>query len=372
MIGENINIPSKPLRVLVSPLHWGLGHATRIIPVIKVLQDEGVQVLLAANGPQAILLRAAFPQLEMIPAPAFEMVYPRESKWFFLKMLLQSPAILSAIRQEKKWLHKLVAENRIDAVISDNRFGLHHQKIPSVFITHQLFINAPQGILRRLAQKINYLYIRQFGACWVPDVEEGAGLAGKLSHPAIRPPVSVDYIGPLSRLKPTAAPGNHLLILLSGPEPQRSIWEKNLLQQLPALDKRVVLVRGLPGNTQELQVAGDTTVYSYADSGLLSELICGASMVIARCGYSTVMDLVALGKKAILVPTPGQGEQEYLATHLKNENMFYTLSQEGFNMQVALREADGFEFNLPNMNFNEMHTRVIRHWLQGLRVADQR
>ncbi len=254
MNGENINIPPKPLRVLISPLHWGLGHATRIIPVIKTLQEQGVEVLMGATGGPAVLLQKEFPHIRIIPAPGLTISYPTQSKWFFFKMLLQTPEILTAVKKENTWVKKVVAENRIDAIISDNRFGLVVRGLPCVFISHQLYINAPNAVLRWISQKINYFYIQQFRECWVPDIEKGLSLAGKLSHPKTMPAVPVHYMGPLSRLiKKEAVEEKHVLVLLSGPEPQRSMWEDELMKQLNGLADEVVLIRGLPNETRYLE-----------------------------------------------------------------------------------------------------------------------
>lgn len=367
MIGENINIPSKPLRVLISPLHWGLGHATRIIPVIKLLLAQKVEVIIAAGGAVANLLSREFPGVKVLNAPYTQISYSAGSKWFFFKMLMQAPGLLASISKERRWVKKVVAENRIDAVISDNRFGFSSEKVPSVFITHQLFINAPNRILQRLAQKINYFYIGQFVECWVPDMEKEGGLAGKLSHPLIRPEVPVHYIGPLSRLKKEAGKEKHILIALSGPEPQRSIWEATIVEQLATLEEPVILVRGLPLNAEPLKTIANIMVYDYADADLMSELMNEASLVISRSGYSTVMDLVKLRKKAILVPTPGQGEQEWLAEYLQHKKMFYSMSQDRFNIKSAIDGTKRFSFHIPEIDFEKANEVVIKDWMKRLR-----
>lgn len=367
MNGENINIGSKPLRVLISPLHWGLGHATRIIPVIKLLQAQQVEVLIAAGGAPALLLKKEFPHVTILEAPFVEVQYSAGSNWFLLKMLLQAPRLLMATLTEKRWLKKAVAENRIDAVISDNRFGWCGTGVPAVFITHQLFINAPNGILRWLAQRINYFYINKFSECWVPDLEQNGGLAGKLSHPLRLPPIPVFYLGPLSRLQKKETAQQHILISLSGPEPQRSIWEKKLVAQLAEIKEKVVLVRGLPGQQEPLMINNNVELYAYADTTLMNRLMNEATVVIARSGYSTVMDLVNLGKKALLVPTPGQGEQEWLAKYLMEKKMFYSIGQADNNLADAIQQAKAFDAQVPAIDFEEMNATLINNWVQRLR-----
>jgi predicted glycosyltransferase len=372
MNGENINIPANPLRVLISPLHWGLGHATRIIPIIKLLKAANVEVVIAAKGSVAVLLQREFPQLLIIEAPAVTVQYPQESKWFFFKMLTQAPAILNAIKKENNWIKKAVAENRIDAVISDNRFGFYVKTLPCVFITHQLFINAPNGVLRWIAQKINYSYIGQFKECWVPDVATAPNLAGRLSHPQLLPAVPLKYLGALSRLKKSEHNnGLHILILLSGPEPQRSIWEAALMPQLKSLGQPAVLVRGLPAENDHLSSTAMLSIYNHVDAHQLNSLMNDASVVVARSGYSTVMDVVAVGKRSILVPTPGQGEQEYLADYLKEQKIAYTVKQQGFDLTKALEEARHFKYNIPAMDFETGNQQVVNDWLVRVRFAKE-
>lgn len=368
MTGENINIPLKPLRVLVSPLHWGLGHATRIIPVIKILQAAGAEVIIAANDGPAALLRKEFPVIEIIAAPSLQLRYPRKGKWFFFKMLLQMPSLFSVLRQENKWLEKLVAENRIDAVISDNRFGLSTKKVPCIFITHQLFINAPAGFLRWAAQKINYFYINRFTECWVPDIKGAGDLAGKLSHPAKLPSIPVHYLGPLSRLKKIKKENEHILILLSGPEPQRSIWEQELIRQLPSLHEKLVFVRGLPASGQSKKMDGNVLLYDHVSADTMNELINAASVVIARSGYSTIMDIAAVGKKAVLVPTSGQTEQEYLAAYLAKKQLFLSFEQHKFDLKEAVEKAASFDHKIPETDFESVNKELINDWVNRLRM----
>ncbi|RYD69792.1 MAG: glycosyl transferase family 28, partial [Sphingobacteriales bacterium] len=340
MIGQNINIGTKKLKVLVSPLDWGLGHATRIITIVKILQNHDVQVLIAAETAVATLLKAEFPGIAILPLKGYRVQYSRNKKNFSFKLLQQIPGIISTIRAEKRWLKKAIQEHNIDAVISDNRFGFYHGSIPSVYITHQLFIETGKSWMNVIAQKIHYRYINKFTECWVPDFEEeGISLAGNLSHPKKLPAVPVKYLGPLSRLnnKEEATIASDLLIILSGPEPQRTIWEEDLLKQIEPLNEHIILVRGKPGNNETIFPQKNLKIYNHLPAAELSKLINGSSLVLSRCGYSTVMDLVAMNKKAILLPTPGQAEQEYLATYLKEKNLFYTITQQGFQLKSAIK-----------------------------------
>ncbi len=370
MNGENINIGDKPLRVLVSALDWGLGHATRIITIVKTLQNYDVQVLIAADGAIASLLAVEFPGIEILPLRGYRVQYSRSKKNFTFKLIEQAPSIFSSIRNENLWLKNTVKQYKIDAVISDNRFGLYHKSIPCVYITHQLFIETGKKWMSNIAQKIHYKYIDRFTECWVPDFKDGVTLAGKLSHPKNLPEVPVKYLGPLSRFKKEEAViNNDLLIILSGPEPQRSIWEKEILQQVKDVDGTVLLVRGLPGSTENIVTPSNIIVYNHLPAKELNNLIVRSAVILSRSGYSTVMDLVALQKKAVLVPTPGQSEQEYLADHLKEQQLFYTCRQHELQLKNVLEDARNFVQKLPPADFSSLNEQLIKDWVVTLRAS---
>lgn len=343
---EKINKRSHKLRVLVAPLDWGLGHATRCIPIINVLNEHDIEVIIAAEGPVAKLLQNEYPDLSFLPLTGYRIKYSRRNRFFFLKMMLQFPRVLATVLHEKKWLKKMISLHKIDAVISDNRFGLHHANTPCIYVTHQLFIQTGNGFLNKIAQKINYYFINKFDECWVPDVAGPKNLAGKLSHPGHFPMKPVKYIGILSRFKKSITSKKYdLLVLLSGPEPQRTIFENYLLAQLKNIEGRIVLVRGLPDNGNKLNPANkNLAIHDHLPAAALNELIQQSENIIARCGYSTVMDLLTLKQKAILVPTPGQTEQEYLATYLLENKIFLTCPQERFSIKQMLEEARHFNF----------------------------
>jgi len=222
---DNINIH----RVLIAPLDWGLGHATRCIPIIQSFQALNIEVVIAAEGACANLLSKEFPNTRLIPLRGYRVQYAKSAMGLMGKLLLQVPKILSSIRSEHRWLEKIITEEKIDLVISDNRYGLYSKNIPSVFITHQLLIKAPFRFLEQIIQKINYRYINRFSICWVPDAASNEiNLAGVLSHPSKLPEIPVSYLGIVSRIKATELKENkyNYCFLLSGPEPQRTILEK--------------------------------------------------------------------------------------------------------------------------------------------------
>lgn len=351
-------------KILVAPLDWGLGHATRCIPIIRELLLQNYDVYIAGDSNIKSLLKKEFPHLPFLNLPGYKVQYSKK-KWLLpFTIFFQMPKIIKAIHYENAWLNQMVLQYQIDAVISDNRFGLHHKYIKTVFITHQLYIVTPMHWSDKLLQQINYRFINKFSECWIPDCKAQPNLAGALSHPAIKPQIPLQYIGPLSRFAPLDnETENYYLILLSGPEPQRSILEKKLLLQLNDLDQPVIFVRGLPGEDNLPKVRPHITLYNHLPASELQHVVSKALLVISRCGYSTVMDLMALGKKSILIPTPGQTEQEYLGTYLMKQGLALSFSQNTFQLKAALSLMESFPFQLNKINFNNS---LLRNALKNL------
>jgi predicted glycosyltransferase len=334
-------------KVLVVPLDWGLGHATRDIPLIHELLNAGCEVLIAAEGKHAALLSREFPQITILPLPGYQIQYSQKGLFFGLKIVQQIPKIWKAVRFEQAWLRKTVADLGIDAVISDNRFGLYHTDIPCVFISHQLLIKTPfGGFTERMLQRINYKFIRRYSACWIPDFAGEPNLSGILAHPKTLPPHTT-YLGCLSRFVPIAGVEKKydLLALISGPEPQRTNLEELLLsqiKQMPGL--KALIVSGRPDQAERKEIAPGVFQVSHLGARELNEAMLASEMVLSRSGYTTLMDLAKLNKKAILIPTPGQSEQEYLGKYLMEKGYFYSLPQHQFNLQKALDAVKTFPF----------------------------
>ncbi|MFO7613186.1 MAG: glycosyltransferase family protein [Bacteroidales bacterium] len=331
--------------VLVCPLDWGIGHATRCVPVIRELAASGASVIIAADGRPYDFLKSQFPALPLIRFPGFRIIYPN-GKNMALRMLLQSPGILYGIWKEHRKLKELTAEYQIDLVISDNRFGLWSKKVKSVYITHQLMIKAAPGLkwIEPLLYRIHQWFINRYDACWVPDVPGKLNLSGDLSH-RYPLPSHGSYIGTLSRfagvspsnLSRTNKPPNKLLVLISGPEPQRTIFEKLILKELEKLNPgTTVVLQGLPGKEGRTSPFPGVTIFPHLPDQDIRDLIIGSEIIICRPGYSTVMDLVRLGRTAVLVPTPGQTEQEYLARHLSGSGLFTCMAQDSFKLVEAI------------------------------------
>ena len=333
---KNINIIRK--RVLVAPLDWGLGHTTRCIPIIQELLHQDFIVLLTAEGDSAHLLRKEFPSLTILSLKGYKISYSKTKSFFKLKLFGQIPKILKAIKQEHTWLNQIIKEHKIDIVVSDNRYGLYNINIKSIFITHQLAIETGNAFTNWLVQKLNYRQINKFDQCWIPDEEAPFDLAGKLSHPKEMPVNLTKYIGILSRFKKETAEKNiDLLVLISGPEPQRTAFENMMLLQMTKVSFKMVLVRGLPGASNKIiNTNKNLQIFGHLSATELNKLIQSSKIIIARSGYSTIMDLIALQQTAVLIPTPGQTEQEYLAIYLSTKKYFVAAQQRGFNLVKAV------------------------------------
>jgi uncharacterized protein (TIGR00661 family) len=360
----------RKLRILVAPLDWGLGHATRCIPIIYELIRQGCDVRLAAEGAQKTLLKQEFPQLSFLSLTGYRVQYSRSASGMLLTIFSQTYKILQAIRRENKWLNKMVIEHGFDAVISDNRYGLYHTAFPCIFITHQLTIKSPLGKWsEKLLQKRNYKYINRFTECWVPDEAGENNLAGELSHPLKKPVIPLRYIGSLSRFNKTSEEEkkDHLLVVLSGPEPQRTILEEKIINDIVHYTGTVTVVRGLPGALNLIPSTNTIKFYNHLSSEELNKEMSRAEYIITRSGYSTIMDIITLQKKNILIPTPGQTEQEYLGKYLLQKKYALCISQKKFSLNDALQEASKFSYSLPSLRANNKLRETIENFIAAVR-----
>jgi hypothetical protein len=352
-------------RILVAPLDWGLGHTTRCIPLIHELLAQHADVYLAGNQRQAALFAEEFPTLPLLPLEGYNIRYGASAGGLFRSMVMQAPKIMHSIRNEHTWLKSIIYEHGIDVVISDNRYGLHHPGIPCIFLTHQLTIRTPLGKWgERLVQKKNYSYINRFTECWVPDQENGENLAGDLSHPRRHPAVPVKYIGPLSRLQPVGIPArkHHLLFILSGPEPQRTILENKIISEAIQYPGTATIVRGLPDEATIIPSTNMIVFYNHLPAAVLAREMMQAEYIISRSGYSTVMDLAVMGRKSIFIPTPGQTEQEYLGKYLQEKQFAPCIEQKHFSIEHALQLAGNFSYRthvVPGNNVLRSHIAAL-------------
>ncbi|WP_338375737.1 glycosyltransferase [uncultured Flavobacterium sp.] len=337
-------------KIIVAPLNWGLGHATRCIPIIQGLLDNGYEPIIASDGVALELLKKEFPKLISFELPSYDIQYAEKGKHFKWKMIAQLPKIISTIKKERRKINKILKAYNFDGIISDNRLGVYSKDVPSVFMTHQL--NVLTGNTSWITTKLHKKYIQKFDECWVPDVEKTPNLSGKLGHPteSIK---NVKYIGPLSRLCKKPMPIKYdLMVLLSGPEPQRTILEEKIILELENYSKRVVFIKGIVEKNQKKEEKGNVTFYNFMNSAELEATFNESNHILCRSGYTTVMDLAKLNKKAFFIPTPGQYEQEYLAKKFDKEGIIPTCKQEKF----TFKKLDKIDFYKGFNNYSKKIT----------------
>ena len=318
--------------ILVAPLNWGLGHATRCIPIIKALEQQGFNPIIASDGVALALLKKEFPHLISVELPGYNISYSENGKNFKWKLIAQLPKMFRAVRNEKKEVRKLVSKYNINGIISDNRLGVHSKHVPSVFITHQLRVLS--GKTSWFTTKVHTLFIAKFNQCWVPDVEKSPNLSGKLGHleDSLK---NTFYLGPLSRFEKEKLPIKHdLMVILSGPEPQRTLLEVKLIAELKTFSKPILFVKGNIEKEQKIWKEDHFTFYNFMNSEQLNTAFNESELVLCRSGYTTVMDLAKLEKKAFFIPTPGQFEQEYLARKYTKVGIAPSCNQDDFKLAM--------------------------------------
>ncbi len=354
---------------MIAPLDWGMGHTTRCVPLIKHLQERGHLVTVAGNEWQRTYLQATFPGIDSLHLEGYNVHYGRTGGRFMLTLLGQLPRLLRTIKAEQRQLRALTAQKHFDGIISDNRYGLYHSSIPTLILTHQLQPVSGMGAgADKIFRPLHYRLLERYDTCAVPDVRGAHNLSGSLGHPSALPK-NTHYIGLLSQAEPCGAEEEkHLLILLSGPEPQRSILSQKLWKQVSGhYTGKVVFVEGTDNAETPAHIPPHITYHKRITGEVLRPLMCEAKMVICRSGYSTLMDLAVTGKKAILIPTPGQTEQEYLGRHLHDSGVYYSAPQESFDLSRALSEAAHFPFKSLGLGkANELYKTFIDEWLAAL------
>ena len=336
-------------KVLVCPLNWGLGHASRVIPIIYELIRSKYDVYIGAEGYALQLLKQEFPELTYIIFPSFTVSYGKR-KSLMLPMILQFPKIIYGIIKEHIVLKRLIVKYSIDLIISDNRFGLWSKKAYSIYITHQINIILPGWLsfFGPLIYKINRFIISKYNQCWIPDFENDKhNLTGALSH-KYKLPDNTKFIGLLSRFNRYSKNSRHikkfnydLLVIMSGPEPQRTMLEDILIRKIRNSDFRVFIIEGKPGEKKINKITENITRVSHLSTYEFLNVINKSHHIICRSGYSTIMDLVSLRRTAILIPTPGQTEQEYLARYLSGS--FCSIEQNKIKFENLKQKMNRYE-----------------------------
>ena len=355
------------LRILVAPLDWGLGHTTRCVPLIKALRALGHSVIAAGNDAQLSFIKNIYDDIETVFLPGYDIAYSHSRNPGSARLVALLPKIYRAIKAEHGWLATHLKALNIDGIISDNRYGLYANGIPSVILTHQLEVQTGMGRqANRVAQKIHYRYLQQFDEVWVPDVQQGEGLAGRLAHPD-QLPANVQYIGLLSQFQYNTinTDHTHLLILLSGPEPQRTMLDDLLWAQACKYPGKVVFISGSTAQERN-DIPAHIEWYNRVGGEALERLIQAASAVVCRSGYSTIMDLVLLNKPALLIPTPGQTEQDFLARQLSARGIFTAVAQNTVDMNnITLAGDPGSILSGISEHYND-HPAILAKWVDNI------
>jgi spore coat polysaccharide biosynthesis predicted glycosyltransferase SpsG len=334
---------NKQLNILICPLEWGLGHAARMIPLAAILKEMGHNIIIASGDEHSALFRNDLPGLSYIKFPGFKPSYSRFLPQY-ISLLFKIPSLLFHIVREHRQLDKIISHNRIDIVISDNRFGLWNNKIRTVYVTHMPRIPFPSlfRFLEPVGIVIHRAIIRKYSYCWIPDLPGEENLSGRLSHSLNHPP-NTRFIGLLSRFTLTSGNDEYVYsgktyntVILSGPEPQRGILKQKLIPILEKITDDTFILEGKPLGEKQITDKGNIHLLSHLPAAEMSKLIRGSRSIITRSGYTTIMELISLQSGALIIPTPGQTEQEYLAGYLSLKGWFKTVSQKNLDEKVNL------------------------------------
>lgn len=330
-------------KILVAPLDWGLGHAARSVPLIKVLCSKNDVII--ACGPSAYgFLQKELPDLEIIKIDDWRIRYPKHKINFFT-ILGWIPVMLRNSIHEHRFVKRIIRSRGIDCVVSDNRYGLLYKGLECYIITHQVYPKMPRGFgfLENLGGWMFKKFLSRFNKVLIPDFERGDNLSGSLAADRDLPPEKFVRIGILSRFNHSQAgtPAFHqipVLVLMSGQENQRTVLENKIIAALDGLELNVLFVRGVGESRPTIANTKNITFRNLLSGNELRDALMSAELIICRAGYSTLCDVVALKKRAVIIPTPGQTEQEYLAERLDCRFGFRSLSQDYDLFTVRLRE----------------------------------
>lgn len=351
-------------RVLVCPLGWGLGHASRLIPIINLLQDAGCKVIIAGDSTQVSLLSSRFPSIETINFPSLRVKLSKSESQLFPLLGIAFRIPLWTIREHNA-LKRIIKEKRIDLIISDNRYGLWCKGTKSVLITHQLKVIFPKPF--RFLEPLGGLFVRliskKYNHCFVPDFKEQDNLAGELSHP-YRKPSNLIYIGLLSRFNGIKLniniPEWDLLGIASGPSPQREIFIEQIEKLSKCYSLKTLIIKGTPEEGTGISTQNNIFYAGHLGDDDFVKAINTSKFLITRSGYSTIMDLVSLGVRGLIVPTPGQTEQEYLAEYLSGKGIFNSCKQSDLeNIDISVAQLIKVNSNFPINIFEGVFQKIL-------------
>ncbi len=348
-------MPRDRLRILITPLNWGFGHAGRMIPVAATLRNMGHEVIIGADRSLLKHINAELPDIRLIEIKGLNIRYSSLIPQYVV-VLLQTPVVLLRALKEHSALTVAIKRLQPDIIISDNRFACYNKKVFSVYVTHMLRIPFPSPFqfLERTGIFFHNRFIRKYNLCMVPDMEGELNLSGRLSH-NIMPPVETLYMGLLSRFTLTdsntagTAPAKpYICLILSGPEPQKSLLMKKVAEATQQLHLHLVIL----SNDKTDECLSDkeyVEMITGKRSSALKTIIENSSLVVCRSGYTTLMELISLHKGAIIIPTPGQTEQEYLGSYLNGKYGFKTITQDQITKEIFLSFPEATETSYNNI-----------------------
>ena len=346
-----------------------MGHASRTLPIIEGALDVGWEVDVASTGDALIWLKTRLRNrsgVTFFDKPGAVITYSH--KFTMLKIVAQTPKLLLSISEEKKWTAKHVKSRSITKIFSDNCLGTYDANVPSVLMTHLLKFPVPK-LFSPVAQLLIRRFASRFSEVWVPDLPPGpTSISGPLTSKTIHQ--ETKFIGILSRLvRPskdltqTLTAPYPLVGIISGPEPHRTTMENALRKWMLNRPEKGIIFAGKPGWSSRKD--GDVvTLYDPSDVEI-SDAICGSEILICRSGYTSLLDLVALQKRAILIPTPGQMEQEELSAVWTEKFGFASCTQKDLKNFMIPEMSGKFPPELFSKAPNKTAMNVLAVWLKN-------
>ena len=363
------NPDSQKKKVFIAPLNWGLGHATRLLPLIKYLVAKNYTVYIGASGRSKEILKHEVNECIFVDFPEYPIKYPRSRFFVSRFMLVVFPKMLRAMKNEKKRIRDLHEQYGFNLIISDNRFSLAIRGVKSLLISHQLRYKLPWPIqkIEWLPEYFNYRHFRKYDKTIIPDSDQNITLTGELSHNLrYLPGDKLYYMGIMTDLEENMEENNEdidYFVIISGPEPQRTKFERIIFKQVYKLEGRIVVALGKPEKAYKIRM-GNVEIFAYLNREKISYYMKKAKFLISRPGYTTVMEMIEFKKQGLFIPTPGQIEQTYLAKYFLENNWCYSTSQYGINLITAVKIAQTFpgfpgNFSRTNENLDKLYEEVI-------------
>ncbi|NEN22955.1 hypothetical protein G3O08_05510 [Cryomorpha ignava] len=344
-------------RVLIAVLNWGLGHASRSVPIIDAVVRYGADVVIASNGATKTFLEQRFQHINVLEIPDKEINYGKSGAAVgLLKRSFQQQKINN---EQYAWLTRNAEDLGITHIISDNLYGVNNPVIPSAIITHQIGIVSP--FFKSQFDKHLAVWLKKFDEVWIPDEPGELSLAGKMLDNKFFDGKTF-YLGHISRFRklPGIEKDIDHLVILSGPEPQRTFLERKIAKKLEKLPGRHIIVRGRI-DSDVVPPSTKIEYHSFLHEKQLELFIARAKMVICRSGYTSILDMVRMDANACFIPTPQQPEQKYLAKRMKEKGWFHAVTQKDFGMN-DLKKADE-KSNFQSPDFHERMEKVIYDFL---------